>query len=105
MATAGATPSPLALSAVKFRVSSRPSVEMLGTESAFLLGGFLGVLKEDLEKRGIIFLCEWYEATLNSFGVLSCYAILFVVIILSCRSNPLNIRFLEWEILILCSAR
>ena len=50
----GAPPSPRTLSAVKLSVSSRPRVERFGTESAFLLGGFLGVLKEDLEKRGIL---------------------------------------------------
>ena len=52
METGGGPPS-LTLSAVKLSVSSRPRVERFGTESAFLLGGFLGVLKEDLEKRGI----------------------------------------------------
>ena len=51
----GGSPPALALSAVKFSVSSRPRVDRFGTESAFLLGGFLGVLKEDLEKRGISF--------------------------------------------------
>ena len=54
METGGGPPSPLTLSAVKLSVSSRPRVERFGTESAFLLGGFLGVLKEDLEKRGIL---------------------------------------------------
>lgn len=53
MATAGAFTSPLVLSTVKFNVSSRPSEERFGTESVFLRGGFFGVLKEDLEKRGI----------------------------------------------------
>ena len=50
----GPPPSPRILSAVKLSVSSRPRVERFGTESAFLLGGFLGVLNEDLEKRGIL---------------------------------------------------
>ena len=50
----GPPPSPRMLSAVKLSVSSRPRVERFGTESAFLLGGFFGVLKEDLEKRGIL---------------------------------------------------
>ena len=55
METAGASPSPLILPTVKLNaVSSRPTVERFGTESAFLLGGFLGVLKEDLEKRGMM---------------------------------------------------
>lgn len=53
METGGGPPSPLTLSAVKLSVSSRPRVDRFGTESAFLLGGFLGVLKEDLLKRDI----------------------------------------------------
>ena len=48
---AAAPPSSLMLSTEKFTVSS--SCEMLGSDSDFLRGGFLGVLKEDLEKSGI----------------------------------------------------
>ena len=54
MDTAGAAPGAmLMLSEVKFRESSK--LEMFGRESAFLLGGFLGVLNDERENRGIVF--------------------------------------------------
>lgn len=52
MDTAGTAPGAMfILSVVMFKESSK--LDIFGRDSHFLLGGFLGVLKEDLEKRGI----------------------------------------------------
>lgn len=59
MDTTGLVPIPgvrlVMLSEVKLNESS--SAEMLGTDSAFLLGGFFGVLNEDRENNGIFVEC------------------------------------------------
>ena len=50
--TAGTAPGAIfMLSVVMFNESSK--LEIFGIDSDFLLGGFLGVLNEDLENRGI----------------------------------------------------